>query len=193
MDIAEKIFGPDLGNLKGKTTHQKPMPMVTDQIAIPDQLYENRRSLEMCLDVMFVNKVPCLMTITRNLFCQTATFLQTRTHQDLCSALNDVLHVHNSNGFELSKIICNPEFEGMMKPVADDLDVIMDYVPTKAHVPEAEQNNQTIKERVRAAHHHLPCKALPKASCRHWSPKAPENSITSQIRIVNKTLSNVCY
>ena len=35
VDLAESIFGPDLGTIKGKTTRLRPLPMVTDQITIP--------------------------------------------------------------------------------------------------------------------------------------------------------------
>ena len=40
VDLAEKIFGPDLGTLKSKTTRCKPLPLVRDHITIPPELYE---------------------------------------------------------------------------------------------------------------------------------------------------------
>ena len=80
VNIAEKIFGPDLGTIKVKTTHRKPLPMVSDNITIPPQLYENRDALELCMDIMFVNEMPILTTITRALYYRTAMFLKTRTH-----------------------------------------------------------------------------------------------------------------
>ena len=50
-----------------------------------------------------------------------------------------------------------------MEKVEDDLNVTMHYAAAQAHVPEAEWNNRTIKERVRATYHRLPYKALSKA------------------------------
>ena len=38
----------------------------------------------------------------------------------------------------------------MMNKVSDDLDVVMNYTNASDHVPEAERNNRTIKERIRA-------------------------------------------
>jgi hypothetical protein len=52
----------------------------------------------------------------------------------------------------------------MMERVNDNLDVNMN---AQDHVPEAERNNQTIKERIRAAYHCLPYKALPRIMIRY--------------------------
>jgi hypothetical protein len=50
----------------------------------------------------------------------------------------------------------------MMDKVKDDLGVCMNFTNALDHLPEAERNNRTIKERVRAAYHQLPYKALPR-------------------------------
>jgi hypothetical protein len=48
----------------------------------------------------------------------------------------------------------------MMDRVEDNLGVCMNFTNALDHVPEPERNNRTIKERVRAAYHQLPYKAL---------------------------------
>jgi hypothetical protein len=41
----------------------------------------------------------------------------------------------------------------MMDKVKDDLGVCMNFTNALDHVPEAERNNRTIKERVKVAYH----------------------------------------
>ena len=155
VDLAERVFGPDLGTVKGKTTRRRPMPIVNDQIAIPPELYERRSELELCIDIMFVNEMPFLTTITRALYYRTALFLPTRKHQDLYTSLDEVLRMYNHNGFTISKIFCDGEFRPIMDPVKDEMNIDMRYSAAQAHVPEAERNNRTIKERIRATYHRL--------------------------------------
>ena len=49
----------------------------------------------------------------------------------------------------------------MMNKVNDDLDVEMNYTNASSHMPEAERNNGTIKERFRAPFQRLPYKVIP--------------------------------
>jgi hypothetical protein len=64
-------------------------------------------------------------------------------------------------------IHCNGELCGMMEKVKDDLDVDMNFTNAQDHVPEAERNNRTKKERIRAAYHRLPYKAIPRIMIRY--------------------------
>ena len=79
-------------------------------------------------------------------------WLPTRLHRDLFSALDKVLQLYNSYGFEISKIYCDQEFEPMMETVEDNLNVTMHCAAAQAHISEAERNNHTIRERVRATY-----------------------------------------
>ena len=55
------------------------------------------------------------------------------------------------------RIYCDSEFREVLDKVKVELGLEVIYAATNAHVPQAERNNRTIKERV----HRLPYKAIP--------------------------------
>jgi hypothetical protein len=79
-----------------------------------------------------------------------------------------VLRKYNSKrGFNIVSINCDQEFHPIMERVADDLDVEMNYATTDEHVPEAERNNRTIKERVHAIYNSMPYSKIPHVMIRY--------------------------
>ncbi len=65
--------------------------------------------------------------------------------------MNTIVHLtryYGNTGFVMTTIHCNGEYCGMMDEVKDNLDVIMNFTNAQDHVPEAERNNWTIKERI---------------------------------------------
>ena len=55
----------------------------------------------------------------------------------------------------------------MMENIKDDLQVNMNFTNAQDHIPEAERNNQTIKERFRTTYHHLLYMAIPRIMIRY--------------------------
>jgi predicted RNA-binding protein len=88
--------------------------------------------------------------------------MNTKQHVEYYRALDQILRHYNGAGFVIRTLHCDGEFRGMMEQVEDNLDVKMNFTNAQDHVPEAERNNQTIKERIRAAYHRLPYKAIPR-------------------------------
>jgi len=67
VTIAEKIYGPSMSSLKGKSTRSRPKPVVDDVIEIPPKLKENNKDIELCIDTMYINKVGMLTAIDRTI------------------------------------------------------------------------------------------------------------------------------
>jgi hypothetical protein len=67
---AEKTFGPDVGSLKGKTVRRTGEHVQHVGITVPSELMAMYRKVTIGADIMFVNKLPFLVTISRNIkFC----------------------------------------------------------------------------------------------------------------------------
>ena len=61
----------------------------------------------------------------------------------------------------MSRIEADNEFRPLIDNMAEK-GITMNYANPQAHVPEAERNNRTIKERVRCTYHRLPYTRLPR-------------------------------
>ena len=64
--IAEKIFGPDVGSLKGKTVRHSTDHVEVADVPVPSKLMSQYRNVTIGADIMFVNKLPFFVTISRN-------------------------------------------------------------------------------------------------------------------------------
>ena len=88
--------------------------------------------------------------------------IDTKTQDDYYKALNVIFCQYSKGRFVIKTIYCDGEYRAMMNKVSDNLDVVMNYTNASNQVPEVEQNNGTIKERIRATFQRLPYKAIPR-------------------------------
>jgi hypothetical protein len=103
------------------------------------------------MDIMFVNGLPLLTTINDTIKYQSVVPIMSRHSRVVYSALDTITRVnYNKTSFTITTIHCDQEFKFMMDQISDDLDIEMKYTTTGDHVPEAERNNCTLKERIRA-------------------------------------------
>jgi hypothetical protein len=121
VNIAKKIFGPDVTTLKGKTTHCTPVPIIEDRIEITRELITPQYSVTLCLDGMKVNSISFLTTILKNLMYQTAQYIQHSLASIYPKCLQHVLQIYTLGGFCITTIHCDNEFCPLMDPLALEL------------------------------------------------------------------------
>jgi hypothetical protein len=168
INLAEKLFGKDIASLKAKTTRRKTTPVVNDVVEIPRELIEAQHGVDLCFDIMFVNGLPFLTTISKRILYRTAQWLTPNKPQVCRSELNAVFDIYQRAGFKVKCVHCDGEFKSIVRLLKEDHPGLeSNEYNAQEHVPEAERNNRTIKERVRAAFHFIPFKALPKMLVAH--------------------------
>jgi hypothetical protein len=62
VDNANRIFDPDLANLRGKTTRTKPERVRVEYVQIPRDFVQLHKYVTLVADVLFVNGLPFLVT-----------------------------------------------------------------------------------------------------------------------------------
>ena len=161
INIAEKIFGPDIASLKGKTTRSNPAPFKRDIVEVPREIMKAHKHVALCIDGMYVNGIPFLTTISRKIMYRTCYHIANKSMSEYRRVLDIVFRLYNYAGFRVTSIACDNEFKPLMDPLKDDLNIRMDYCAPQAHVPEEERNNRVIKEQLHGMFHALPFQNYP--------------------------------
>ena len=157
---AEFIWGPDQGSLKGKTVRKQSLAVRAESHTIPLSIMQQYRHVTLSTDIMKVNGIPFFMTISKHIKFGSAGKLDSMENSMILKHFKLVMGVYTIQGFRATIIMANNQFESMRGEFAD-MGAIINVVSRDEHVPEIEQYNRTIKERMRAGYNILPFNHMP--------------------------------
>jgi hypothetical protein len=160
IDRAEKVYGPSVSILKGKTTRHTPIPVVSDYLSIPSRILSANRYITLSGDLFFVNRVPFFATISDHIKFTTAEYIANRKLKQLFQASKNVQAVYAARGFQLKSMLMDGEFVPLKHELAT-IGIVLNTTAANEHVPKIERQIRVIKERVRATRHSLPFKMIP--------------------------------
>jgi hypothetical protein len=108
---AEDIFGPNNGSLKGKTTRTAHKHVGGEHINIPINIMSRYRHITITYDLMFVNKTPVFMTVSRHITFGTAEMIRSRKAVTLLAAIKQVRLAYMKRGFHVTHLLADGEFK----------------------------------------------------------------------------------
>ena len=92
------IFGPDLPGLQGRSTRQKPKRVVPEYMGIPRAIYERYKYVALTADVMFVNGIAFLVSLSRGISFYTAEHVPNRKAKQLARSLSKIVNLYAQGG-----------------------------------------------------------------------------------------------
>jgi len=112
------MFGPNLGSLRGKTVRRNGTTVNIAPRFVPPEIMDRYRDVTIAMDVMFVNKLAFLVTISIGIKFGTVKFLVSRGHDNILAAVKRTKNTYAKRGFSVTHCKADLEFE----PLCSDLD-----------------------------------------------------------------------
>ena len=86
---------------------KKPTPVKKDEIEVPEELIKKNQEITLCMDILFINKMPMLTSIGRAIRFRSLIPLKSRSQDDLYTGINKILWNYNKAGFNIKIIHCD--------------------------------------------------------------------------------------
>lgn len=154
---ATKIYGPLLGAVKGKTKIRKAGKLVIEHVPRPVDT-----SITLHSDIMFVGKIPFLISVALPLGLVLGNFLVSRADHVMRDAFNGQLKQLQSRLFHVTRIIVDGEGSiYAIRHLLATAGIQLEPTGRAQHVPDVEVRNKVIKEIFRSILLSLPYQ-LPK-------------------------------
>jgi hypothetical protein len=159
---AEDIFAPDFGSLKGKTVRQTPGSDVKNTDIPPYILgIKNYGNVTLAADILFINRLAFLVTISRNVKFSTCEFLKDMKANTILHGILQVIGLFQSHGFTVTHLLLDEQVGSIQSGLISH-NIVSNIIGCTEHVPEAERRIRTIKERARSTIATLPFKYIPR-------------------------------
>jgi len=143
MHAAGKLFGPNVVALKGKTPYGPLHTCNPTPDNVPRDIRHKYRSITVAIDIMYVNKLPFLVTISHGLHFGTVEYLTNRQVPTVSRAVKGIMRLYHGRGFTVGAINADPKFYLLKQQLPQ---VPFNICAQNEHVPTVERFIRTIKE-----------------------------------------------
>ena len=92
------------------TTRKKKIPATEDLIHLPKKLIKLHRDVVTIAEILFVNTIPFLLTLSRNVCFTMVHYIEDRKAKKICTTFNEVYIYYRKRGFRIINLHTNGEF-----------------------------------------------------------------------------------
>jgi hypothetical protein len=158
--MALEMLGKSRYSVQGKTVRHQPDAVETESIPVPTKMLDYYSSVTLSVDVMHVNKVPFLISISEHIHYGTIKALDSMKIPILEQEIERIIKLYAVRGFHVKFIMVDIQF----KAIKDRgiVSAIVNVVGKGEHVPAVERFIRVVKERSRCYYAMLPFNVLPK-------------------------------
>ena len=101
----KQMFGPSRAEVRGGTVRVAPNRVEPDYIAIPKDFILLHKKVVLLVDVMIVNNVAFLVTMSRKIKFLTVEHLKSRSSKQLVHSLKNVMRLYGRNNQHVTNIL----------------------------------------------------------------------------------------
>lgn len=136
VKVATDVFGPDVATLQGKTTRRTPDHVDPAVIDIPPEIISRNMEVIVVADLMFVNGLPFLVSISRNITLITVSYMPSRTAEDLRKGMRQIVSLYERRGLVVTTAMVDNQFNPLRGLIGT---VDLNVTAASEHAPEIER------------------------------------------------------
>ena len=91
---SNKNFCLDVPSMKGKSVKRRPEAVVRNYVEIPKEILKMNNNLEVSVDLMDFNKMPFLVSVSKQLKFSTIEYIPNRSYKELAISVNKMLDIY---------------------------------------------------------------------------------------------------
>ena len=165
IELSLEMLGKSKYAVAGKTTRTQPEAVSDRIIEVPKAVMDYYKDVELSADVLHVNKVPFLATLSKHIHYTTVSALDNLQITTLEKTMKSVIRSYTVRGFNVVLVHVDIQFKAMKDRGL--LGIGVNVVSREEHVPDIECLIRVIKERARCYYAMLPFDTLPRTMVIH--------------------------
>jgi hypothetical protein len=123
-------------------------------------LLEEHGHVTLAIDLMYINEIPFMMTISQAIQFGTAEIIKNKTISTILKSLQQIIDTYHGRFFRIKHILGARQFECIRKHM-ELQSINVNITGRDEHVPEIKRDIRTVKEITRAIFNTLPFDILP--------------------------------